>query len=89
MDDSVIAFRKEFKHNLIEWLQMENKKPEDIIDDEPLIGKGLGLDSLDAVEIVIMLQRKYNISQKDIESRKEIFASLASLSDYVQSKCNR
>ncbi|MFA6291289.1 MAG: phosphopantetheine-binding protein [Victivallales bacterium] len=89
MDDSVTAFRTEFKRNLIEWLQMENKKPEDIIDDEPLIGKGLGLDSLDAVEIVIMLQRKYNISQKDIESRKEIFASLATLSDYVQEKCKR
>ena len=49
MDDSVIAFRKEFKQNLIEWLQIENKTPEDIDDNEPLIGKGLGLDSLDAV----------------------------------------
>jgi acyl carrier protein len=89
MDDSVIAFRKEFKQNLIEWLQIENKTPEDIDDNEPLIGKGLGLDSLDAVEVVIMLQRKYNISQKDIESRREIFATLATLSDYVQEKCNR
>ena len=89
MDDSVIAFRTEFKRNLIEWLQMENKKPEDIKDDEPLIGRGLGLDSLDAVEIVIMLQRKYNIAQKEIETRKEIFATLATLSDYVQSKCSR
>ena len=89
MDDSVIAFRKEFKQNLIEWLQMENKTPEDIDDDEPLIGKGLGLDSLDAVEVVIMLQRKYDISQKDIESRREIFATLATLSDYVQEKCSR
>jgi acyl carrier protein len=89
MDDSVNAFRTEFKNNLIEWLQMENKKPEDIIDDDPLIGKGLGLDSLDAVEIVIMLQRKYNISQKEIESRKEIFATFATLSDYVQEKCGR
>jgi acyl carrier protein len=89
MDDSVIAFRKEFKNNLIEWLQIQNKTPEDIGDNEPLMGKGLGLDSLDAVEIVIMLQRKYNISQKDIESRKEIFATLATLSDYVQEKCKR
>jgi acyl carrier protein len=89
MDASVIAFRTEFKRNLIEWLQLENKKPEDIADDEPLIGKGLGLDSLDAVEIVIMLQRKYDIPQKDIESRKEIFATLATLSDYVQEKCKR
>ncbi|MCX6984175.1 MAG: phosphopantetheine-binding protein [Lentisphaerae bacterium] len=89
MDDSVIAFRTEFKHNLIEWLQMENKTPGDIKDNEPLIGKGLGLDSLDVVEIVIMLQRKYDISQKDIESRQEIFATLATLSDYVQEKCNR
>jgi len=89
MDDSVIAFRTEFKTNLIEWLQMKDKIPEDIDDNAPLFGNGLGLDSLDAVEIVIMLQRKYNISQKDIESRKDVFATLATLSDYVQEKCRR
>jgi acyl carrier protein len=89
MDNSVIAFRAEFKRNLIEWLQMENKTPEDIDDDAPLFGKGLGLDSLDAVEIVIMLQRKYNIPQKDIETSREVFATLATLSDYVQKKTGR
>jgi len=89
MDDSVIAFRTEFKNNLIEWLQMKDKTSEDIDDNAPLFGNGLGLDSLDAVEIVIMLQRKYNIPQKDIESRKDVFATLATLSDYVQEKCRR
>ncbi len=86
MDEVTAAFREEFKRNLIEWLQLEGKTPADIIDDEPLFGAGLGLDSLDAVEIVIMLQRKYDIPQREVDQRREIFATFAALSDFVQSR---
>lgn len=84
MDEATAKFRLEFKKNLIEWLQLEDKTPEEIKDDEPLFGSDLGLDSLDAVEIVIMLQRKYGIPQRDVDQKREIFATFATLSDFVQ-----
>ncbi|MGI6354740.1 MAG: acyl carrier protein [Lentisphaerae bacterium] len=89
MDEQTANFRREFKANLIEWLQIEDKTPDDIVDDEPLFGEGLGLDSLDAVEIVIMLQRKYNINQREVDEKREVFTTFATLSDFVQERSSR
>ena len=83
MDEKEI-FRTTFKQKLIEWLQLEGKTPEEIVDDAPLFGKGLGLDSLDAVEIVVALKREYGIPQNLLENKREIFASFATLADFVQ-----
>ena len=79
----VTAFRHELKENLVDWLQLMDKTADDIKDDEPLFKEGLGLDSLDAVEIVILMQRKYGIPQSEVENRREIFATFASLADFV------
>ncbi len=89
MDEQTANFRRDFKANLIAWLQIEDKTPDDIVDDQPLFGEGLGLDSLDAVEIVIMLQRKYNINQREVDQKREIFATFATLSDFVQERSAR
>ena len=81
--DDVQAFRQEFKENLVDWLQLMDKTADDVKDDEPLFREGLGLDSLDAVEIVILMQRKYGIPQSEVENRREIFATFATLADFI------
>lgn len=81
--DDVAAFRAELKENLVSWLQLMDKTPADIKDEEPLFKTGLGLDSLDAVEIVILMQRKYGIPQSAVENKREIFATFASLADFI------
>ena len=84
MDEKTAQFRLELKKRMIEWLQLEDMAPEDIQDDEALFGEGLGLDSLDAVEIVIALKREYNIPQTAVENKREIFRTFATLADFVQ-----
>ena len=84
MDEETTQFRTELKQKLIEWLQLEDKTTDDIKDDEALFGTGLGLDSLDAVEIVIALKREYGIPQSAVDKNREIFMTFASLADFVQ-----
>ena len=81
--DDVLAFRRELKENLIDWLQLMDKTADDVVDDQPLFKEGLGLDSLDAVEIVIMMQRKYGIPQTEVENKREIFTTFATLADFI------
>ena len=83
MNEDVSAFRRELKENLVDWLQLMDKTADDVKDDEPLFKTGLGLDSLDAVEIVILMQRKYGIPQSEVENRREIFATFATLADFI------
>lgn len=83
--EDIQAFRRELKENLVEWLQLMDKTADDVKDEEPLFKEGLGLDSLDAVEIVIMMQRKYGIPQSEVENKREIFATFATLADFVMS----
>ena len=87
MDEKTTQFRTQLKAKLIEWLSLEGKTPDDIIDDQPLFKEGLGLDSLDAVEIVIALKREYGIPQAAVENKREIFATFATLADFVQANC--
>lgn len=75
--------RKNLKEMLVRELSLEDVNPEDIKDDEILFGEGLGLDSLDAVEIVVLLQRNFGIEVKDMNKGKEIFYSVDTLVNYI------
>ncbi len=74
----------ELKELLIDGLHLEDVEPDEIIPDEPLFGEGLGLDSIDALEIAVLLDKKYGvrISSGD-ERNSDIFASLNSLAAFI------
>ncbi len=74
----------ELKGKIIKALNLDKVTPSDIKQDEPLFGAGLGLDSLDALDLVSMLERDYGILIQDMESARQVFASYGTLEDYVQ-----
>jgi acyl carrier protein len=82
-DASKDAIRTKLKQLLADNLSLEDVAAADIEDDAPLFGEGLGLDSLDAVEIVVLLQRNFDVEIKDMEMGKEVFKSVNTLVDYI------
>lgn len=74
----------ELKKKIIKELNLDNVSPADIKDDEPLFGTGLGLDSIDALDLVSMIEREYGILIPDMDSARQAFASYRSLEDFVQ-----
>lgn len=84
MAKNLEELKKELKELLVENLSLEDIDPEEIGDDEPLFDdEGVGLDSLDGVEIVVMLQRNYGLDVKDMQKGTEIFQSINTLAGYV------
>jgi acyl carrier protein len=79
--------RNELKHRLkvllIEGLKLEGMRPEDIQDAEPIFVEGLGLDSIDALELVVLVEEQFHVSIPDEEVGKLAFASLDALADFV------
>ena len=68
---------------IIEVLNLEEVKPEDIDNDAPLFGDGLGLDSIDALELIVLIEKNYGIKLKDPAKGKEIFKSINVMADYI------
>lgn len=74
---------KELKEEIIKALNLEEMTPEDIDENEALFGDGLGLDSIDALELIVLMEKKYGIKLANPSEGKAIFTSVASISDYV------
>jgi acyl carrier protein len=73
----------ELKQEIIKVLNLEGITPADIADDSELFGEGLGLDSIDALELIVLLEKNYGIKLKDPAQGKEIFKSIRTMADYV------
>ncbi|MCQ2067872.1 MAG: phosphopantetheine-binding protein [Bacteroidaceae bacterium] len=77
------------KQEIIEVLNLEDIKPEDIDNDAPLFGEGLGLDSIDALELIVLMEKNYGIKLQDPAKGKEIFKSINVMADYIQKNRTR
>ena len=76
----------ELKSKIIEQLKLQDITPEQIDDDAPLFGTGLGLDSIDALELVVLLEKDYGIVIKDIEEGRPAFRSVKTLAEFIAAK---
>ena len=80
MDD----LKQQIKEVIVSSWQLEDVKPEDIVDAEPLFGAGLGLDSIDALELGVALKKKFGVKlSAESADNKKHFASVDALAEYI------
>ena len=77
------TLKKQLKEQLIEALNLEDLTPEDIDNAAPLFGDGLGLDSIDALEIILVLEKHHGVRIENPAEAKAIFFSIDTLADYI------
>ena len=81
------SLKQQLKELIIESLELEDITPNDIIDDEPLFVEGLGLDSIDALELGLTIKKEFDIKlDADSKDTKAYFASINSLAEFIGSK---
>jgi acyl carrier protein len=80
MDQLILDLKKE----LIARLNLEGMTPEDLDENSPLFGEGLGLDSIDALEIIVLLEKNYNIKITDPKEGRKIFHSIKTIAEYIE-----
>ena len=79
MDELILELKKE----IIKVLNLEGMTPDEISDDDELFGQGLGLDSIDALELIVLLEKNYGIKLKDPTQGKEIFKSVRVMAEFI------
>lgn len=80
MEEMILKLKQE----IIEVLNLEDVQPSDIDNDAPLFGEGLGLDSIDALELIVLMEKNYGIKLQDPAKGKEIFKSVNVMADYIE-----
>ncbi len=76
--------KQDLKEKIIEFLNLIDVKPEDIKDDQPLFGEGLGLDSIDSIELIVLLDRFYGIKIKDPKEGRKILVDINTMVGFIE-----
>jgi acyl carrier protein len=76
--------KENLKAQIIQFLNLSDKKPEDIKNDEPLFGEGLGLDSIDSIELIVLLSREYGINIQDPKEGRKVLVDINTMADYIE-----
>lgn len=76
--------KQQLKAQIIEFLNLIDVKPEDIEDDKPLFGEGLGLDSIDSIELIVLLERNYGIKITDPKEGRKVLVDINTMVEYIQ-----
>ncbi|MEP7232221.1 MAG: phosphopantetheine-binding protein [Ginsengibacter sp.] len=81
---NIREIKNTLKKQIIEELNLQEMKPEDIEDDAPLFGDGLGLDSIDALELVVLMEKYYGVKILDETMGRKVLASITTMAEYIQ-----
>ena len=76
--------KQRLKEQIIEFLNLPSTAPADIADDQPLFGEGLGLDSIDSLELIVLLNREYGIVITDPKEGRKVLVDINTMVDYIQ-----
>jgi acyl carrier protein len=75
--------KQNLKQEIITALNLPDIRPEDINDDEPLFGQGLGLDSIDSLELIVMIERNYGIKIEDPREGRKVLENINSMAEFI------
>jgi acyl carrier protein len=79
-----VQLKQQLKKQIVEFLNLINVKPEDIKDDEPLFGSGLGLDSIDSIELIVLLSREYGVNIQDPKEGRKVLVDINTMAAYIE-----
>ena len=75
--------KQQLKKQIIEFLNLTPLTPEEINDDTPLFGEGLGLDSIDSLELIVLLKREYGVVIQDPKEGRKILVNVSTIANYI------